>query len=324
MYAAMGERSQRAKLRDRGKLETSFSPVDAAWESGGHVSRDMPADLYSASILSLMNSKGKSDLLRICLPMFILMCMGTFIQIYLLDRILLAIVDPVKKSSGSHANQCLRSNVPLRNICMLTYVTVCFRHVKETVKMYFWLSVFRWEWGTMKHQPLRLVREELHDPEGGLSISAVRPVSHISAPEGLVYVLILLAKISVELFATFVGSGGVLLSASDLDLILNTLAATFILELDDVLHDVFVPKMWNAFCTAPELTAVVRGSVLNLQLFFPYLAALLIGFIAGGVGGAWCGFTDDGSRFRELILLSFARDPYSPPAAPPPMMPPPM
>ena len=325
-YSETSTTSQRVKLgRDPSIMETSFSPVNVAWEANGHISRDMPADLYSASILCMMNAKDKRDFLRICLPMILLMCMATLLQIFLLENIMRAIIEPGKRTSGSHEGYCLQSNTLLRNVCLITYVAVCFRHIRETIKMYWWLAVFRFEWSKTEHQPLRLTCEELRDPEGGLTVATVRPVTHISGPEGVAYLMILLMKLGAEVFAMFVGSGGVLLSASELDLILNTLAATFILELDDLLHDVFVARMWEAFCRAPEITAAVRGWVVNAQLAYPYVAVLIIGGVSAGMIITWCGFTNSGTGFRDAFLslgstrIGSPPPPVFAPAAPSPL-----
>ena len=143
-------------------------------------------------------------------------------------------------------------------------------------------------------------RETLNDPESGHSIATVRPLSHITGPECVLYITTLFIKLAVEGFALIVGSGAVLWSSADLDLILNTLAATFILELDDILYDIFVAKMWTAFCTAPELTATLKPGVVRFQLVWPYLA---LAFVVGWsvfMEHLWCGQERD-ARQRKLV-----------------------
>lgn len=258
--------------------ENGTSPVVESWSECGHISRDMPEDLYSGAILSCMNATGKSDFFLIALPMIVLMLFSSVIQAFLLVQINGAVRSPYSRTSGSHHPYCLASNPLARHVCLFTYIAVCLRHVRETGKMFFWLAIFKHEWWRTDHQPLRVQRETLNDPESGHSIATVRPLSHITGPECVLYITTLFIKLAVEGFALIVGSGAVLWSSADLDLILNTLAATFILELDDILYDIFVAKMWTAFCTAPELTATLKPGVVRFQLVWPYLA---LAFVVG-------------------------------------------
>ena len=93
-----------------------------------------------------------------------------------------------------------------------------------------------------------------------------------------------------------VGSGAVLRSASKLDVVLNAVAATFILDVDDVFFVIFTGKMWEPFTRAPTLSASLKPWMVYGQLLWPFTSALVVAALHLCMMGTWCwwGWVSDG------------------------------
>ena len=160
-------------------------------------------------------------------------------------------------------------------VALVTFLVYVFKHVRETIAMIFYLRCFAWTGSSrVKHEPLHVVTGYVADPRTGMNITTTRPLSRIKILESVVYVLIILAKLSVCFATVIIGSGSVIRSATDLDLVFNALAVVFILELDEVFYTIFVARMWVAFTKAPAITCVVTKNDVHFQMAYPYIVFL--------------------------------------------------
>merc|ERR1719221_367581 len=125
----------------------------------------------------------------------------------------------------------------------------------------------------------------------------MRPVSGITRAARIgMYLFCILPKFLVEVIVLVAGSGGVLRSGNNFDLVLNVVAATFLLELDDVVYAVLVPESIRMLCghlpplglSAKESgIKTVRGTcglLLYSYLFFAAICATCLVLYAG----YWC------------------------------------
>ena len=110
-----------------------------------------------------------------------------------------------------------------------------------------WLQMFK---TVKKHERLLLQRYEI-EVEGlvGEKIMSTvhRPLTGITRTErGCFYLLLLLPWSATSIFVLVAGSGAVLRSGNRFDLVLNTTAATFVLELDDMIYHMLMPATVRA------------------------------------------------------------------------------
>ena len=89
-----------------------------------------------------------------------------------------------------------------------------------------------------------------------------RPISGMTKSTFAVFsVCILMPKALLAVLVLVSGSGLVLRSVSNYDLILNALAATFIMDLDEHAYSILVPNSWKSWCITPPfgLTGTEMG-----------------------------------------------------------------
>ena len=79
---------------------------------------------------------------------------------------------------------------------------------------------------------------------------------------GVFYVFVLAPKALLALWLGLAGSGLVLRSESNYDLVLNAVAAGFVLDLDEVAHRVFLPRMKKNMAKCPPL-GVTQAEIMH-------------------------------------------------------------
>ena len=244
-----------------------------------------------------MNSVSRRDVLLISLPLFLVLCVNVIIQSYMLYVIYKALYNPDYLTGGSHTKQCfaswfdpsLQTFVAELNAALLTFLFYVWKHIRETAAMIFYLRCFEWR-GNMSvaHEPLRVVIGNVHDKITGRDYATTRPLSRIKVAESFVYVNIVLLKMCVTVATVIVGSGSVIRSATLLDLVFNSLASVFILELDEVVYTIFVARMWSAFTKPPQINVIVRPRVVTFQLCYPYFVVVMLIVMGIIAMSFWC------------------------------------
>eukprot|EP00966_Prymnesium_polylepis_P222531 5148235-Prymnesium_polylepis.1 len=83
-----------------------------------------------------------------------------------------------------------------------------------------------------------------------------RPYTGVTVPmRTFFYVCILLPKALITVLVLIGGSGAIVRSGNDFDTLLNTLAATFVLDIDDIVYSLAMPASTKSHCTLPPLNA---------------------------------------------------------------------
>lgn len=274
-----------------------YSPMVRQWQQKGYITRTMPETIYTAVIISSMTADGWMDTVVIVLPFIAVLLATLLVQLTLLVYVYDAILHPDTGTSGSLASECIpadEGNALLRNVALLTFVSSVFKSMRETCEMYFWLSIFRKTKLRARHVPLRVVASRgrrgsvANLAASSLETTTTKPASGLTGRERLSFRLLLVSKVLVEVATLFVGSGAVLRSASKLDVVLNAVAATFILDVDDCFFVIFTGKMWEPFTQAPELSASVKPWMVYGQLLWPLTTAGFVALLHVSMIGIWC------------------------------------
>ena len=114
------------------------------------------------------------------------------------------------------------------------------------------------------------------------------------------YVFALAPPVLVTVLVLIAGAGAVLRSGNRFDLVLNTLAAVFVLELDDIFYRILVPKSSRNLTSGlpplnrqdKTLTAgagqAVSGCGFVLMTIWPWWIAIIVVVIDIPLYKAWC------------------------------------
>ena len=112
---------------------------------------------------------------------------------------------------------------------------MALRHAIDVLNMHLWLNMFH---TSNKHEGLMLqkYRDKLqnthHRPTTGITRGA----------RAFFYLFALLPELVTTVFVLVAGSGAVLRSANRFDLVLNSVAAVFVLELDNAFYLLLIPQ----------------------------------------------------------------------------------
>lgn len=145
-----------------------------------------------------------------------------------------------------------------------------------------------------KYESNHKMRHAVHRP-----VTGITPVARFA-----IYALVLLPFFAATCFNLWAGAGAVLRSGNDFDLVLNNVAAIFVLDLDDYAYALLLPQtIRNATEGLPPLNradkegawrANFRAFTIN---FYSWLLTIVILAIDVPVYYAWCGYGNAGSTF---------------------------
>ena len=227
--------------------------------TGGAGNVALPATVYSAPIVLTLTSTPAerrqliSYLVRL-VPIWTSLMTSATLQLILAGYLDSAIV---AEDSSSVVSTCGATTPLLRYSALVTFVALVVLDVVETAGMHGWLRALP---SAETPEFMRLLRfVEKVEPPAGRSL-LVLPVSGITRFERLAfYLLCLTPKFVVSIACLVAGSGAILRSASNFELVLATVAATFILELDDSLYKLLVPEASQNMASAmPEISRTGR------------------------------------------------------------------
>ena len=146
-----------------------------------------------------------------------------------------AIVDMVADDLDTGCNS---TSTLLRTVALLTFVSLVVGDILETYEMHNWLCAL-----PLAEAPesLRLLQFTERDMPPGGKNKFVLPVSGIARSERtLFYLACLLPKLVVAVACLLAGAGAVLRSGDNFNLVLNAVAATFILQIDDSVYTLLI------------------------------------------------------------------------------------
>ena len=138
----------------------------------------------------------------------------------------------------------------MRMISSYIFVAIVFKDLLETYDMYLWMRMFPIIEEHEEFKMQQFLDKSMDDIYEGTLIH--RPISGMTKSTFSVFsVCILMPKALLAVLVLVSGSGLVLRSVSNYDLILNALAATFIMDLDEHAYSILVPNSWKSWCITP-------------------------------------------------------------------------
>jgi hypothetical protein len=220
--------------------------------------------------------------------------------------------------AGFDDRSCDNEGSPhLRGLCLIVLNTLALTDGVETNDMARWLRMIP-EWNAEKHAALQkehktflCVRScEIFDKEEG----KVTEAGHVFATgitrrsRALVYACVLVPKVALALAIMVYASAYIVYAPTNEDLILNSVATVFVLDVDDYAYKYkyLVPSLFRSAVEGfPAI--MTRGSSENkmdtclYQLFGPYFLPLILAGTTDATYEGWCGVEEPGNGHDATV-----------------------
>lgn len=291
----------------------AYHPDDEAKRLGGNLTRKLPETIYSAPILAVLNAydRGSLSMAYLIVPNFLSLFVSVALQAVLGVYLHTAVV---RVDSTSIAPTCGAADALLRNASLFAFGAVVLADVYETYGMHAWLCELR----TVPVRARLTVRafKDVHSPPAlGYVPIITRPVTGITRGErALFYATCIVPKILIALICTLAGAGAILRASNDFDLVLASVAAGFILALDDGLYKLLISDSVRKIVGCAPAFGVPTRAISTLQRRWTFLQAYATPLVVLLLGDVlehfyWCAQTADGhsraSLTSDLTLLAF-------------------
>jgi len=272
----------------------------------------LPSSIYSSVIVVPM-SHGQ-ELWTMIIPQFICYIVCITLQISFLVYLRLIVLD--------NTTMCTTGGHYLRIICLLVFVAAGVLDVQETIGIHLWvnqLSTFR----KSKEQP---IIDEVYKSadKGGIMGRTDMPhqdYSQIGADDGedkmtkmavgitmgyrlLTYIFVILPKFFIAVLMLYYGCGHVLGSADAETMILNTLAAMFVFEVDDIIYNLMVSPLHQFWVEKTFSLTKSAKAVSSFQLYSFWVILIVYLLVCSLDYIFWC----DVPGYWDTIFTGVASD----------------
>eukprot|EP00475_Leptophrys_vorax_P008364 TRINITY_DN15403_c0_g1_i1.p1 TRINITY_DN15403_c0_g1~~TRINITY_DN15403_c0_g1_i1.p1 ORF type:complete len:279 (+),score=73.61 TRINITY_DN15403_c0_g1_i1:2-838(+) len=218
------------QVEDDAKLEKESSGGDGEPDKNNEFEMSLPTSTYSLSIVMFggigeLITKSKHDLemesLHICFffSLCVIQGLGFLVTSIFLEGYFTYYIYVI---AAANDQTCDNTPANLRFACVLIFLLACIGDLAETYRMVLYLS-------SKKIEDDLLYDEVLDNPKF----------------HWFCYIVVILPKILLAFAILFVGTYFLVRSESINDLVLNTLAATFILQIDDLLYLAVTTLAWD-------------------------------------------------------------------------------
>ena len=209
----------------------------------GQIDRSLPEGIYGAFILIWLNKSSNCDrhtlwwAVKTGLPAALLA--SHYAQLTFSYYLYNFVHQPHNSlNSDMLSDYCHEGSTVLKMLGVVAFLSLCFGDLQVTYEMHLWLCMFK---TAKKHEKLQVHQWVDSSNKNAKGTKIYLPLTGITCfARFLFYTLVLVPKVVVALCVAVAGSGLVLRSESDYDLVLNAVAAGFVLELDEVVHRVFL------------------------------------------------------------------------------------
>ena len=185
----------------------------------------------------------------------------------------------------------------LRLVCMTMNVASVLKDVGETISMHRWLnSIPRWakeqqdilEYACKTSGLTDFPFQKYKNDDDGMEL--LKPAVGMSTRSRLfAYVSVLLVRLVMASVVLIYGTAYVGSASSDEDLIKDTVAMIFILEIDDLLYELMTPSLYKTWVTTCSVISFDEDEIDdNYSLYWPYFVIVTIGGTTSALYGAWC------------------------------------
>ena len=240
--------------------EFVFNPAEKLHTERGKRQLQLPESIYGAAIMVVLNRPTESTRRDLCgkfFPVYFALLITTCMQVIFAMFLRNSVTTAGEGSPmGDLAGTCDCTDAKLRMLALMAFTTFIANDVAESFTMHRWLWLFA---ATDRHEQLKMrnfrystesMRQE-RDLENAPSRRRrlCRPATGITKWErAAFYLFVLTPKLGIAGIVAWAGSGGVLRSGNNFDLVLNALAATFVIELDEWAYKMLIPLSLRNLC----------------------------------------------------------------------------
>jgi len=221
---------------------------------------DLPATIYtSAMICSLGFTKSELSELRpwfVVIPNWLIVLFNYYFSFVVLFAI---------KTLRDETPEC-ESDFTLLLVSVIAFSTYNVGEIFETIAMFVWIH----------GQPTCSEHEELtfSSDDDDREVTSGMTASY----KMWCYISLLLPKLAIGILTAYLGNTFLLVSDSNQDVILNSMALGFITQNDEIIFDVLVPKNLKAVSENMPATKITRDMKL-WGLYRPFAVSLVILFL---------------------------------------------
>lgn len=275
-----------------------ISPQEEAVESGEilldpskadvGIELAMPHSIYSSIImLPLCESFGNTSKSRTMITLQILFCFiaNLYVQITLLFYVYWIYWDQTEElgECGGYVTQSL-----IRGICVLIYTGYCIADFGETLKMF----LFVYQFPKQKEDDHKYLQYKVVAGENQYNMGMS------TCYKWFVYLFILFPKVCIASALLSYGTGFVVNTDEESDLILNALALGFVLDIDEMIYGYFLTfNMQNLIETLPPIqidmapdngNSISKLCLVGNKLYGIIFKAFLLGGLTYATYNSYC------------------------------------
>jgi len=213
---------------------------------------------------------------------------------------LVYLYDITKKSINERDNTCEGGDRYLRMLCFAVIVAAILQDVQETINMFRWIQCVP-TWNEEMHP--KIIDECCYGDHEGCGMTKF-PFQKYKNREGIIvekpavgfthfyrasiFTFVLLPKFLFAISLIYLGGGFLAIAESNSDLILNAVALTFILEVDDIFYDVLTPSMFKLWLETNFTITFGESEENEAFRYLPYGGIAVIGACVAGLYKLWC------------------------------------
>ena len=216
----------------------SFYPSTDRDRDNGQITRQLGDSLYSAFILIWMNKSSNSTWHTLWFAVKTGLVVSLLASHYAQLSFAYYLINSIRQSHDS--GYCAGDDYTpvLKMLAVISFLSLCFGDLQATYDMHLWLSMFE---TSKTHEKLEVHRWVDTSNKLVKDTKIYLPLTGITWFARFVfYTLVVIPKVVVAVCVATAGSGLVLRSETDYDLVLNAVAAGFVLDLDEVVYRVFL------------------------------------------------------------------------------------
>ena len=266
----------------------SYSPMLRAKEELGDHDFRLPESIYGAVIAAVISSSNLAERVAFVGSAVFGLFASYVAQVAFISYLQNVLVTPDEDNIMSN---CEGGDPWLRTLAVTAFSSLVLKDFTQTWNMHVWLSFFP---SCSQHEALLVQRFQYARPMMYAG-RVYRPVSGLTLGERcFFYVCILAGKALLAVYIGYVGAGVVLRSKDDFGLVMNSLAAGFVLELDDFSFKFFMPSTLRVALTSVIERPFGRAGeeagllVTMLNLFYTILVSLSLAVAVALFYTAWC------------------------------------
>mmetsp|Transcript_6217 Transcript_6217/g.11296 ORF Transcript_6217/g.11296 Transcript_6217/m.11296 type:complete len:280 (+) Transcript_6217:2-841(+) len=184
-------------------------------------------------------------------------------------------------------------------ICITTFVGKCIADIAETVQMHQFINTIP-SWDPDEHREIlddvgeysgltNLAHQKYKSEEEDDVVEVVKPATGITGMyRTFTYLFVMMPKLAIAVGLAVIGGGHILASADVETFILNTLASVFIFEIDDIIYQLMIPKLYKNWLETEGTFTYAEDEVGCLSKYSFYINTTTLGLAVAFIIWLWC------------------------------------